>query len=116
MISQVWTSPRYGCSDRDESHPESHNLTPLTAGADGVTSLDSGIPAADADMKDTPHCATQREQAKGIAKIFQMSTVSQSESKSYSFEWRCKGAFTVFGDVDVQNEPILEHFSGLNVH
>jgi len=42
-----------------------------------VIGVNSDISSADAEMKDTPHCGTQREQTKGTAEIFQTSTISQ---------------------------------------
>lgn len=52
----------------------------------GVTSRESDTSSVDAEMNDTPHCDIQREQAKGIVKFFQSSTMNQFESKSYFFE------------------------------
>lgn len=52
----------------------------------GVTRRESDTSSVDAEMNDTPHCDTQRERAKGIAKFFQSSTMSQFESKSYFSE------------------------------
>lgn len=43
----------------------------------GGTSIDSDVSTAEAEMNDTPHCATQGAQAKGITKIILSSTVSR---------------------------------------
>lgn len=80
----------------------------------GVASRDPDTSSVDAEKNDTLHSDTQREQAKGITKFFQSSTISQFESKSYFSEDAL--VFTMFGDSDVQNGAIWVQPSGLHMH
>lgn len=63
-------------SDWAESDSARICLPPLTAGAMGVASRDPDTSSVDAEKNDTLHSDTQREQAKGITKFFQSSTIN----------------------------------------